>query len=351
MSGGDDLERRYRRLLAWYPWSHRRVYEDEMLGVLLHAARPGQRRPTVSEAANLMVSGLRARTRAAVEGFVDPAWADAAAVVGLLSALALLAHRGDRLLENVGHGPFPLVGLTDYLVTAGWGAVVVATLVGLRWPAAVLAWATVFAEAILLGRHYGPDPVPTVNAFWLVALGLVAAVALTVPAPPRRAYSVLGARRFLALVLGLSAIEAVIVANRLARSAPDDLWAGTTYVFYGLESASDAVLWLWMAAIAAGGLCVALAVLTLTASVRRRVFVLLAPAAVLAATVELTLGGWSYSNGHMGHPVYLVPVQWVLLVAGPMASLALGVLLVRRRELTIRLAALGRTVDREWPAS
>jgi hypothetical protein len=46
-TGGADraLERGYRRLLRWYPHSHRAVYGEEMLGVLIAGTRPGQRRP------------------------------------------------------------------------------------------------------------------------------------------------------------------------------------------------------------------------------------------------------------------------------------------------------------------
>ncbi|MGW5162218.1 hypothetical protein ACWEPN_42680, partial [Nonomuraea wenchangensis] len=40
-----SLETRYRRLLAAYPRDHRARHEEEMLGVLLAGARPGQTRP------------------------------------------------------------------------------------------------------------------------------------------------------------------------------------------------------------------------------------------------------------------------------------------------------------------
>ncbi|MFI5064156.1 MAG: hypothetical protein ACHP9Z_09290 [Streptosporangiales bacterium] len=54
MSERAGLERRYRRLLAWYPAGHRRDHEEEMLGVLLAAARGGQRRPALGDAVNLI---------------------------------------------------------------------------------------------------------------------------------------------------------------------------------------------------------------------------------------------------------------------------------------------------------
>ena len=63
MSGPPALERGYRRLLAWYPRGFRREHEEELLAVLLAGARPGQRRPGLAEAVNLILSGLGARLR------------------------------------------------------------------------------------------------------------------------------------------------------------------------------------------------------------------------------------------------------------------------------------------------
>jgi hypothetical protein len=41
MTAAGGLEARYRRLLRWYPPSYRGRHEDEILGVLMAAARPG----------------------------------------------------------------------------------------------------------------------------------------------------------------------------------------------------------------------------------------------------------------------------------------------------------------------
>jgi len=69
-SGGDvgageapvgGLERRYRRLLVSYPRRWRREHGDEVVGTLLDAAGPGQRRPTRRETVNLIGNGLRRR--------------------------------------------------------------------------------------------------------------------------------------------------------------------------------------------------------------------------------------------------------------------------------------------------
>lgn len=349
---GPDLESRYRRLLAWYPWSHRREYEDEMLAVLVAGAQPGQRRPSLGEAANLVASGLRARARAAVAGLASPAWVDAAAVFGLLAAVMLLSQRVVRVLEPVGLGYGPVADVQQYLRVAGWGAVVLAILVGLRRPAAVLAWTTVLGEAVLAWQ-YGTGPTSAAHLLLPLALGVIAAAVLTVPAPRRRAVSVLRAPRLLAFVFGVGLVQVTLLVNHLRESWYDGE-GGPFYVFYGLESRSEAVLNLWLAALAVGALAAGLAALTLPAAIRWRIAVLVAPLIVLAAMVELTGWAWAYFAGNIGHLTYLVPVQWTLLVAVPLAAFGLGALLVQRREQIARLTALGRAADRQsarWPAA
>jgi hypothetical protein len=341
---GPDLESRYRRLLAWYPWSHRRVYEDEMLAVLVAGARPGQRRPSLGEAANLVASGLRARAQEAVAGLASSAWVDAAAVFGLLAAVVLLSQRVVRVLESVSLGSSAVPEAQQYLRAAGWGAVVLGVLVGLRRPAAALAWMTVLGEAVLLAWQYATDPVSAVGMLWPLTLGVIAAAVLTVPAPRRRAVSVLRAPRLLAFVFGVGLVQAIMVINWYQRGG---WYEGRVYVFYGLENRSEALLSLWLVAVAVGALAAGLAALTLPAAVRWRIAVLVAPVVTLAAMVELTLQGWAYSNGYMGHPIYFVPVQWTLLAVVPLAAFGLGAVLVQRREQITRLAALGRAADRE----
>jgi len=91
MSGPPALERGYRRLLAWYPRAFRREHEEEMLAVLLAGARPGQRRPRLAEAVNLILSGLgvRLRRRWVIAGALT-----CAVAAGALGYTLLLAPNG-----------------------------------------------------------------------------------------------------------------------------------------------------------------------------------------------------------------------------------------------------------------
>jgi hypothetical protein len=87
------LERRYRRLLACYPAEHRRVYGEEMVGVLLASTPKGQRRPDLADALAMFGGGLRVRLRGLVTGAFDPAWSNALALATLIvpALLAVLA--------------------------------------------------------------------------------------------------------------------------------------------------------------------------------------------------------------------------------------------------------------------
>lgn len=63
MTDQAELELRYRRLLAWYPRAFREENGQEILAVLMACSREGQRRPGLSETADLIRSGLWMRLR------------------------------------------------------------------------------------------------------------------------------------------------------------------------------------------------------------------------------------------------------------------------------------------------
>lgn len=350
-----ELERRYRRLLAVHPWEHRRTYEEEMIAVLLADARPGQTRPGFRDTVDLVGAGLRARLRVGARGFTEPAWADAAAVTGVLVALVLCAAAGRNLLDHLVVDPSrpPSVrpvapDVVDWLRVAGWAAVTVAALAGLRRVAAGLAWTGVGGWLVLVGPGVVDQPTYVVDTLPQFALALVAAAALTAPAPARRTVAVLGVRRLAVLVAACLAVVSILAAGRLARppfrESADEY---PVYVLYDLEARSELVIWLYVAGFAAAALAVLVAVATLAAPVRRRIAVLLAPVAVLVLVIDTALAGWSVSTVHMGHAIPLVPAQWVMLVLVPPVTFLAGVLLVRRREETLRMVALGRAADRE----
>ncbi len=63
MSDSTDLERRYRRLLAFYPRAFRSEHEQEILSVLMAGAAAGQRRPGLAESGDLLKHATWMRLR------------------------------------------------------------------------------------------------------------------------------------------------------------------------------------------------------------------------------------------------------------------------------------------------
>ena len=63
MTDSTQLERRYRRLLAFYPTAFRREREQEILSVLMTDAAEGQRRPRLAESIDLLANAIFMRVR------------------------------------------------------------------------------------------------------------------------------------------------------------------------------------------------------------------------------------------------------------------------------------------------
>ena len=63
MTDSTHLERRYRRLLAFYPKAFRREREQEILSVLMAGAAEGQRRPRMAESFDLLTNAISLRAR------------------------------------------------------------------------------------------------------------------------------------------------------------------------------------------------------------------------------------------------------------------------------------------------
>jgi hypothetical protein len=100
MTTADGLEGGYRRLLRWYPPSYRCGHEEEILGVLMAAAQPGQRRPSVRESLDLLRSALKIRMRTTLRGADSQPWAAALALVGVLLPLLMLLLKLTEFLDR-----------------------------------------------------------------------------------------------------------------------------------------------------------------------------------------------------------------------------------------------------------
>jgi len=141
------LERRYRRLLACYPYAYRAVYGEEMLAVALAAARPGARWPDAGDAADLIFTGLRRRLGSVRPASLDPAWRDAAGIAAVIGPIVMAAF---AVTPNLGPGRwpyFPTASFSGIIVAALWFAVAVTGM--LRWRRLALAGSCVLSAGLI----------------------------------------------------------------------------------------------------------------------------------------------------------------------------------------------------------
>jgi hypothetical protein len=348
----ERLERSYRRLLACYPAHYRAVYGEEMIGVLMMASTPHQRRPDGREAVGLLASGLRARLRLTSQASPSPAWRSAAGSFGYLAAASLAA----MYLYSVTAGAWVVdptgtivwyIPLTALTVPVAWALAAVAAGLGWRLIAAAGATVATVGQTVMVAGVYVENPADLVAQWWRLVLAVAAAAALTTVIRPAAA----GDR---AHPLGVRARIAVGVAAILAGAAPA-IEALTVIVTPMGPSGFSETYWgplgsfglPWMdhrplASLAALVVMIALAIVVvrLSPAVRRRVVVLTLPAAVTALVVTLTFGGFMASSPRFIPPVYLIGPQWVSLMAVPVLAFVGGTWLVARYERKLASGAL-----------
>jgi hypothetical protein len=230
-AGTAALERRYRRLLRCYPPSHREIHREEMLGVLLATARPGQRTPGLRQTVNLAVCGLAIRVRRIPGWLAADAGQDALAVVGLITpAVVFILLVLQQAAMNAATSarvplwapvwePFPFLSSfgESVVVMIAWLAVVLLGLTGLRRTAAAIASISLtFTLLALLTAIMRPiiDSSGGIGQLLVlilpfgdvpVVLASLAACSLALSPGPRRGLAIVGWRRACLMIAGLSA--------------------------------------------------------------------------------------------------------------------------------------------------
>ena len=231
-AGTAALERRYLRLLRCYPPTHRAFHREEMLGVLLATARPGQRTPGLGQTVNLAACGLAIRVRRIPGWLAADAGQDALAVVSLIAPavvfiLLALQQAAVNAAASAGSGvpglllPGPPSFGKSVVVMIAWLAVVVLGLTGRRQTAAKIAFIslTLALLALLLVLVVLIQQVHTFyfNTFpgelfpFLpfgdvpVVLASLAACSLALSPGPLRGLAIVGWRRACLMIAGLSA--------------------------------------------------------------------------------------------------------------------------------------------------
>lgn len=332
-----DLESRYRRLMAVYPLPYRREYEEEMVGVLMAEAAPGQSRPSLRDRADLVINAIAVRVRDVPAGLRDDSWRSAAHAVQVVGAMVLFLICARRLVLSAVIYRAP-VEVMDFLRPAVWAVTLTFVLLRHRRLAAVAALAGAATEVVHVAGWYAYSPSQVLMAGWLVigALLVVATSAWLVSGPP-----VDQPRR----------LWAFAVAPLLGAAAgAADILQGGAYFFAGTFEYGVTMDGTFIPRVGAP-LYLAAAALAIWAwwkqdgPVRYRMPALLAAPAATALMVHWGFAGFMYSSQRFSTPVYPQGFQWVILAATPPAALALAAVAVGRWERLATLVTLGRRAE------
>jgi hypothetical protein len=298
---GGVLERRYRRLLAWYPAEHRRVHGEEMIGVLLASAGSDKRRPGFADTVDLVTGGLRIRLAPPRDDF-DAGWRDTLAVasVAIPAMLAIVyaaifswtAYNRISIAASVPAGM--IVVLASFVLLVALAPVL--ALRGLRRPA-VLAYCL---PVLWLG--WGAPIVSDEDHGFFLAF-LIGAAAFALSPGVRRAVRIMRAWTWAVVCgIGLALCVPEVVVRGAALHWP--VWPYTPRQALVMIVS----LMLITAAGAIGLLC------TLPPPVGRRLLLLLAvPAYPGAVALAASTSG---SPGPLAAVVYLPTVMLACLAAG-----------------------------------
>ena len=330
----EALERRYRRLLAWYPAAYRAANADDMLGVALARSGSGQRWPEPGEAVNLIVSGVGERLGGMLR---QPDQRDTAAVLAIVGPL-LIAAAAVRTMAS----PFLFVpaiaglAVPEQTVVTAIALAVWWTLVAL---AGMLRWRRVAATGACLGLAgqvvvlvlavSGSVGGSLMVAYWQAVVALVTAASalgsLRSPGRPLSWRAVTALAAAAAIVAGWPAVELAFVRYTpiTARSGAisDPLAGSGGWLGDGLFVG---ILILTSAAIAA-----------VRPAVRRRAAALLLPAFVTTALACWGFRGFRPTGIPFG-PLVLISFQWQALVLVPVIGVVAGFTGLRLYERLLR---------------
>jgi hypothetical protein len=330
------LELRYRRLLAVYPAAHRKAYEEEMVGVLMAGAEPGQLRPALGEAIDLLWSGLVARLGRGAQGMRSAVWRDAAAVAGLIGVVLLAAVACRRLIfavhyTRVSGDPMRHFGIDGGLLidvaarSAAWLAVLVAVLLAPRRTAIALAVVALLVELAAIAVWLPGQEFRGIRMSWAPALALLTIALLVLSRRGRPATAILGRRGLTLITAGFALTGAGVVLAQ---------WWRMPAQILGLITVIDALL------IAAGALLLA-ALWRITPQIRRRALVLLAPMAMVPYAQRVLEQAIGISWARFVTPGMVV-TDVLLMIGLPALAFGLAVAALHAREnLRVSVAVRG----------
>ncbi|MEV5207481.1 hypothetical protein AB0K35_08355 [Micromonospora sp. NPDC053740] len=328
------LEHGYRWLLACYPRAYRRQYEDEMVGVLLDDAAPGQRRPAARDVLALLGGAFRAHARQAGARFSADAWREAAQALALIAALMLfvraarvpvlhLAMLAQSYPGGIGE---PVVLWPGGPVAVLWLIVAVLAVVGWARAAAAVAVCGATFEVVRVAADYGQYS--TVFHLWPAVLAAMVPLALVVR-PPRSAGAAL-ARWQLGTLVAATLVSVAAPSVALVTGA-DNATAPIygTWIFTAGVGRIEAIL------LTAGYLLFALAILSTPVVLRRRLLALVVPVGVTLLLTRVGFGStgtFRERSTHDGVLAALTPTQWLVLALVPTLFFAVAVAILHHQE-------------------
>ncbi len=215
------LERRYRRLLAWYPAAFRGEREEEMLTVLLAGASRGQRRPGLPESIDLIRSAIGMRVRRLGSRLPGQEWADGLAVFSVTAPVMLLLATALEVavpyrVPSPARPPFPwrflgahpeigglhLLSFRPFVAALACQVVIAAlVMAGRRWLALAAIAGT--AGCWIANIYLVPDLLQVLSA----SVFLLAGAALIASGGPRHGRRMLTWRHGIVLALCVAAVQ------------------------------------------------------------------------------------------------------------------------------------------------
>jgi hypothetical protein len=332
------LERRYRRLLAFYPPGYRAANAEEMVAVAMSSARPGQRWPDPGESCSLVAGGIRTSLRGIARAGRDPAWQDAGAAVTFLGPVLLAVSAAQPQAFEIGTFAFSpalmisvfvwaLLAITAAagwrrLTAAGTAAALVVTLyangTGGQWVMVTAWWQFVAAVAVMaasvlaLSTRHRVFSWPALTAVAVSAALLVTGTVVTTR--PWQHEPLPGM-----LIPGL----------RFRRPAPSTWQALSDW----LSRETGQVILAGQVLVAAAML---IAICQLTPAVRRRATIVMLPALATMLMVREAYATFLDSSQQFEPTAQLTIPRWIALAAVPLTTLAAGSAWLSWRERRLR---------------
>jgi hypothetical protein len=314
------------------------------------ASTPDQRRLNPREALSLIIAGGRAWLRIPVRATHSPAWHDAVRAFGYLTAATMAAMFAYRAVADTSdHLASGIVSPAALGQTIGWTLVAIALRLGSHVLAAVGAIAGAAGQAVTLAQSYLKNPGGLVISWWHLVLAVTAAAALITLVRPARERTAgrsqwLTARSQIAVALAailFAAAPALESLTLVITPTGPNSWTSSYREPFGWFALS-ATGYRPVVSMAVVVLAVTLAVVVvrLRPTVRRRVLVLTLPVGVTQFVVAQTFGGFLASSPRFYPPVHLVTPQWTALVITPVLAFAVGAWLLARYERRLDSGAL-----------